>query len=172
VPYVDPNTVHNPSTGAVIPAAWGDTVRDDLEFLIDPPACSVYNSTVQAVTTGLTGEELTANSENYDNDSMHSTVSATSRITFQTAGRYFISARVQYATGAGDRRLTQFLFNGATSVNADQRSPTGGAYSTIVSTDCTYVATAGEYVEVHVAQDSGGDLDVTLLEFVAIFQTR
>ena len=30
-PYVDPQTIHNPSTGASPPASWGDAVRDALE---------------------------------------------------------------------------------------------------------------------------------------------
>lgn len=170
--YVDPNTVHNPTTGSVIPAAWGDTVRDDLEFLIDPPSCSVYASSAQVVSTGLTGEALTANSENYDNDSMHSTSSNTSRVTFQTAGRYLVSTRVQFATGAGNRRLVNFKINGTTDVPAFQCPPTGGAFSTIISTDMTYVAAASDYVEVWAYHDVGSDLDVTLLELVATFITR
>ena len=173
--YVDPATIHDPTTGQVIPASWGDTVRDCLEFLIDPPACSVYADTAQVVTTGSTGEQLTANQENYDNDNMHTGSNA--RITFRTAGRYFVSARVQYATGAGSRRLTQFLITPISTgtpgaVNADQRAPTGGGYSTIVSTDMTYVAAVGDYVEVTAIHDVGSNLDVTLLEFVALFQTR
>ena len=31
--YTDPQTVHNPATGTSPPATWGDTVRDDLQYL-------------------------------------------------------------------------------------------------------------------------------------------
>lgn len=33
--YTDPQTVHNPATGTSPPAAWGDTVRDDIVYLYD-----------------------------------------------------------------------------------------------------------------------------------------
>lgn len=31
MPYVDLNTIHNPSTGTAPPASWGDAVRDNFE---------------------------------------------------------------------------------------------------------------------------------------------
>lgn len=172
--YVDLNTIHNPATGTVAPAAWGDQVRDNLEFLIDPPACSVFASSAQSVANGTT-TSLNAGSENYDNDAMHSTVSQTSRITAQTAGRYEISATVAFAPGTG-RRITSFLVNGTTTLDGDSRvsAVTGGAAGVTdrVSINRTVTLAVGDFVEVQVNQNSGGNLDVTLNEFVAMFRTR
>lgn len=169
--YIDPNTVHNPSTGAVIPSAWGDVVRDDLEALIDPPACAAFAAAAQSVPNN-TDTVLNAGSEDYDNDGMHSTAVNTSRITVQKAGRYRFEARIQFAAGAGNRRLTTFRINGASSVNGDQRSGVGGGFSTFISTFMTRVCIAGDYVEMRVLQDTGGALDVTLLQFAAKRETR
>ena len=37
-PYVDPQTVHNPTTGTSPPASWGDTVRDNQQYFSTPPS--------------------------------------------------------------------------------------------------------------------------------------
>jgi hypothetical protein len=176
VAYVDPQTVHNPTTGTVIPASWGDTVRDCLEFLIDPPSCSVSASGAQSVGTGA-DTALTADTEQYDNDSMHSTSSNTSRITITTAGRYLFTANVSYASSASTRVLTRFkhtLAGGATSTTyaCDSRAAIGGATPDQVSITRSFVMAAGDWMEVLVNQDSGGNLNVTLQEFVALFVTR
>ena len=172
MPYVDPQTVHNPATGTVAPATWGDTVRDDLEFLIDPPACSVFNSAAVSVTTGTTFTIMNANSENFDNDGMHSTVSNTSRITAQTAGRYLCLATATYASGTTGFRGLAFLHQGTTKFGEVQISPAAGGVGTAVTTAATRVLTAGQYVEVEARHTQGSNLDVTLVEFAMIFITR
>lgn len=171
--YVDPQSVHNPATGAVAPAAWGDTVRDCLEFLIDPPACSVYNSAAQSVANGTAQVVLNANSENFDNAAMHSTVTNPSRITIQTSGRYLIGCTVLYDADVDGRRVTQFLINGATVLFGDVRNANiSAAVTPRASVTRTYVFTAGDYVEVTASHNSGAALDVTLNEFFALFLTR
>jgi hypothetical protein len=169
VPYVDLNTIHNPATGTVAPAAWGDQVRDDLEFLIDPPVVSAFHSTTQSLTSG-SAFVLQANSENFDNDAMHSTVTNNSRITATTAGRYFFSARVSFAANVTGIREVRFgknsTFTTALNINA------AGAGATIITTFTTFVMAAGDFCEVAAQQTSGGALATQLLEFTAIFLTR
>lgn len=168
--YADLNTIHNPATGTVAPASWGDQVRDNLEFLIDPPACSVYASSAQSI-ANATFVSLTADSEYFDNDSMHSTVTNTSRITVQTAGRYLLSATIAYTAGTG-RRFSQFLVNGATGYDGDGRPAIGGGSDDKIVMTRSLVLAASDYVEVQANQNTGGALDVTLREFVALFMTR
>lgn len=171
--YVDPNTVHNPSTGAVIPAAWGDTVRDDLEFLIDPPACSVYHNTTQSKASSTTLAALLANSENYDNFSGHSTSVATSRITIATAGRYEVGCVVSWAANGTGNRATAFSVNGVGVADYLVDIRTGTATnSTGISGSRTLVLAAGDYVEVSVWQTSGGALLASLDEFYVLWRTR
>jgi hypothetical protein len=170
VAYVDPATILTTDPGDVLTAAWCDTVRDDLEFIIDPPQCSVYASSAQTVANNST-VTLTANSENYDNDSMHSTVTNNSRITFQTAGRYEIFANVEYAADADGYRRLSFLFNGATSYGG-QTVYAAPTVATRLSAQRSIIAAAGQYVEVQVAHTAGADLSVTLDEFRAKFESR
>lgn len=170
--YVDLNTVHNPSTGAVAPAAWGDGVRDNFEFLIDPPSCSVHQAgTIQTVATG-TVTALTADTERFDNNGMHSTVSFTSRITAQTAGRYLVSTTQTFDVGSGTGvRGSDFFVNGTT-VYAGSGIP-AHATSTVAITTVRFVIMAlGDYVEARTIQTSGGNIGVRLNDFTAIFLTR
>lgn len=172
MPYVDPNTVHNPATGTVAPAAWGDTIRDDLEFLIDPPACSVFNSS-SVVVASATSAFLAANSENFDNDAMHSTVSLTSRITGQTAGRYLFTVSLQYSDpgGATGNRWASLRVNGTTTFE-NMLVPAAVGNSTIVTATKHLVLAAGDFVEARAFHTQGANLNVTLLEFAALFLTR
>lgn len=170
MPYSDPNLTHNPSTGAVAPAAWGDVLRDDLEFLIDPPACSAYNSTSQTVATA-TATVLNADSETFDNDSMHSTVTNNSRITAQTAGRYLFAASANFAANTTGIRQVQFFLNGTTAFGT-YRGNAANTFDSIEGAVASRVLAAGDYVEVRAYQSSGGNLAVTLVEFTAIFLTR
>lgn len=172
IPYSDPNLTHNPSTGAVAPAAWGDIIRDDLEFLIDPPSCSVFNSAAQTLTTNVL-TILTANSENFDNDAMHSTVTNTSRITCQTAGRYLFIANVTFVANATGGRLLDFVVNGVGLTGSGMQFQSPGSGSAINLTYARMITLAvSDYVETRVRQISGGNLDCTLVEFGATFMTR
>lgn len=172
MPYTDANTISNPTTGQPILAAWGDQIRTNQEFFVDPPACSIYNSTTQSIATGATGTALNANSEYYDNDSMHSTVSNTSRITIQTAGRYLFIATVQFAANATGNRRLAFVVNGTTTHESQLIAATTSANSVVLTAPRSLVLAASDYVEVVVWQTSGGNLNVTLLEAAAMFQTR
>lgn len=169
--YQDLNVLHNPSTGGVAPASWGDQVRDNFEYLIDPPVCSVFNSAAQSLTTG-TDTVLTANSENFDNNTMHSTISNTSRITFQTAGRYLLNANLTFATSSTGVRKTEFYLNGTTPLTGMLINATASPFLTDLQATRTRTFIVGDYVEVRAFQNSGGNLNVTLVEFVALFLTR
>lgn len=168
--YTDPNTVHNPATGTVAPAAWGDVVRDDLEFLIDPPACSVSNSSSQSIASG-SSVVLNANTEAFDNDAMHSTVTNNSRVTAQTAGRYLLVSTVQFAANGTGRRGVNFLVNGTTNFSAAFAAPLA-ANAIIVPGIRLVTLAATDYVEARAFQDSGGALNVDLIEFAVTFLTR
>jgi hypothetical protein len=171
MPYVDPNTVHNPATGTVAPAAWGDVIRDDLEFMIDPPICSVFHSTTQNVTTGGSGVDLAADSENFDNDAMHSTVTNNSRITIQTAGRYLLTATIDFQQDATGQRQLQFKLNDTTTFGIDRRQTTSSLVAINQST-ATIALVAGDYVEVNAFQNSGSTLTCNLRMFTVLYLTR
>lgn len=168
--YVDIATLQTIATGQPFQAATLQQIRDNQEFFVDPPACSVYASSAQSVSNNsLTG--LTADSENYDNDSMHSTSSNPQRITIQTAGRYLVSATVSFALNSSGIRFVEFFVNDSTRHFGQTIVPSTSDGMQVTATR-TLVLNVGDYVSVRVRQTSGGSLVVELLEFVALFQTR
>lgn len=169
--YVDLATIQATDPGDILTAAWCDQARDNGEFLIDPPACSIYNSSAVSLTTGI-GTVLNADSENYDNDSMHSTVSNTSRITIQTSGRYLITATMEFSANATGYRMIQILLNTASIAHSVVRLNAVSGAATFTQTAITSVLAAGDYLEAQGLQGSGGGLNTTLREFTAQFLTR
>lgn len=170
MPYVDLNTIHNPATGTAAPATWGDQVRDNGEFLIDPPACSVFHSVSVSIATA-TPTFLAANSELYDNNGMHSTVTNNSRITAVTAGRYLVIGSMEYASSATGYRSIAIRANG-TDIYEGTTVPAVSGAVTRISMARTVVLAANDYVEAQAYQASGGNLNVLLMEFSAMFLTR
>lgn len=92
MPYTDPGAV---TTGTTITSTWGNAVRNAEQYLANPPACRVYHSANQSLTNNVLAT-LAFNSERWDTDTMHDTVTNNSRITFKTAGLYVVSASVVF----------------------------------------------------------------------------
>lgn len=170
--YAALTTIQTYNSGDILTAAALQQANSNFEFLIDPPACSVYNSTNQTTTTA-TVPALAADSEHFDNDSMHSTSSSNSRITVQTPGRYLFIGRVAYVANSTGWRFIEFLVNG-TGLHrlTNSRPEPTGTLSTNLSGSATLVLAAGDYVELRAYQSSGGNLDVSLKEFTATYLTR
>lgn len=160
--YIDPQGVHNPTTGQIIPASWGDAVRDALEYLArNKPHCRVYNSAAISHTTSGTPQALTFNSERFDVGGCHSTSSNTSRLTVPAGegGKYLIFAAFAFAPNSAGYRQGYFRINGATIVAVDSKPAVNGA-GTEFAFSTLYALAAGDYVELVVNQTSGGALNV------------
>jgi hypothetical protein len=118
----------------------------------------VYNSLFQTIATA-TWTAITFDSERYDTDSIHSTVSNTSRLTCQTDGKYIISGNVAWvAQATGDRRLEIYL-NGSTTIAREGGNVPGGS-AFVQSITTIYNLSATDYVELRVLQTTGGNLNV------------
>jgi hypothetical protein len=170
VAYAALSTIQTIATGQPFLAATLQQANDSLEFLIDPPACSLKESSTQSIADS-TYVALTSNEENFDNDSMHSTVSNTSRITIQTAGRYLITATVYFTVNSTGARVLRLVTNGTSSTDMVAVGASAGG-PTILPFAKPLVLSAGDYVEVHASQNSGGALDVQMVDFSAYFLTR
>lgn len=167
--YVDISTLMTIAPGEPLPAAVVQQIRDNEEFLIDPPLCSVMASNALAVANG-SATALPANIELFDNDSMHSTSSNTERITIQTPGRYRFSTRVEFASSGSGAREIRFYKNSLVLGAAFSMNPNAGIL--VVTTYWEDVSVAGDYYHVTVVQTSGGSLNVTLRNFSATFLSR
>jgi len=150
MPYVSPAAQ---SSGAVAPATWAAAVKAGLDFQANPPACRVGNSANQSIPN--TGDSVvTFNTEAYDTDGMHSTVTNTSRITLNTAGLYEVIFHGAFTPGNDYTSAWCYLrVNGSTVIapGVGGRSIVGAvALWLMVSTVWKFAA--GDYVEVLVGQ--------------------
>ncbi len=130
----------------------------DLAFA-NPPRTRIYHNSGIAVTNATTFV-LSFNSERYDVDNMHSTVTNTPRITINTPGVYNVGAVVSWPGNATGYRALGLRRNGATFF-ADLNTPNNGAgagMDSIVSAD--YQFSAGDYIEVVAQQTSGITLTI------------
>lgn len=176
MPFADPQSVHNPSTGTSPPAAWGDNVRDNLVWLAGDgasgnpkPMVRAFNSTAQNIATA-TWTSMTLNSESYDVGGLHSTATNTSRLTIPAGGGgvYIITAHVGFTnSSAGGGRLLRIRLNGATTLGAEVLCLPSPTYAAGLSATVQYKFAAGDYVECQVYQDTGVIWTATCVEFSA-----
>lgn len=134
-------------------------VKDSINFLANPPACRVYHSIAQSLTTGtLTG--LVFNSERWDTHGFHSTTTNTHLLTAPVAGLYVITASIRYATSGAGTRYVEFYLNGATVIASKRWSPVTFAENDLST---TYKLAIGDTVQFRAFQDSGVTLNVESL---------
>lgn len=138
-------------------AMWDTYIRDNVNNLIVPPACRVYNSANLSIGNG-SFSALTFNSERYDTDSMHSTSVNTSRITMATAGIYHYGCTVYFATSGTGYRTIRVMLNGTTSLGyVELPPPSATGCGLYLAGD--YAFAANDYIEFQVYQNSGGALN-------------
>jgi hypothetical protein len=101
---------------------------------------------------------------------MHDTVTNTSRITFNTAGLYIITAVVVWPTNGTGYRWQEILLNGGTGVGQESRTSTTVTDNLGLSLTAHHKAAVNDYVEVQVRQTTGGNLaPVTPSFFAAVW---
>lgn len=171
-PYVDPQSIHNPATGTSPPASWGDTVRDDLEFLIQPPSCRIVRSSTQSISNlTLTAVNFNA-ADSWDTDALHDTVTNNNRITIPSGlgGKYLCIANVIFGASATGDRFVEWRVNGTTEYRGQfVKSATATTelnYSAIIS------LSAGDYLEVMVYHSAGGALNIDSAWAQVLFVSR
>jgi hypothetical protein len=121
----------------------------------------VYDSANIVVATA-TSQTLTYDSERYDTDTIHSTVTNTGRLTCVTAGYYAIWANNYWAANATSYRQMNIMLNGATNIAVVRDETNTIAASPIMQCISTvYYLSATDYVTVVVRQETGGNLNIT-----------
>lgn len=151
------------TVGQKVTAAYlNASIRDAVNFLTAQPLCVVTSSVVQNLTTS-TQTPLTFDTEATDSDAMHSTVSATSRLTAITPGWYLLTGTVTFAANATGDRFVSFLINGATELaRVDQMTVTTASRGPSLTTSTVLFLNAGDYVELTAWQNSGATLATAL----------
>jgi hypothetical protein len=123
---------------------------------------SVYNNANQNSTSGVWLEVL-FNSENYDTDGIHSTLANTGRLTCQTAGKYIVTACINWAANNNGLRVIGINLTNDSIADAavsEQRFNATTGDDTWASTSCIIDMDVGDFVTVHVYQNSGSTLAI------------
>lgn len=118
----------------------------------------VYHNADQATATG-TALAVAFNSERFDSDSIHSTVTNTTRLTCNTAGKYIVTGHASFDANNTGARQIYIRKNGTVIVAVMDTPPVSGqemdlSVSTIVS------LAANDYLELIAYQTSGSALNV------------
>lgn len=140
------------SAGDDILESWGDSVRENLSFLQNPPACRVYHSVNQSAGDG-SFVTLAFNSERFDTDTMHDTVTNNSRITFNTAGLYEVSFNGQLEAGTYIFYQARIFINATSPIAGNSGENEAGA-GPLLSCGGLYKFAAGDFITVEVYQDN------------------
>lgn len=156
MPYVSPATVVSGTN--ISSTTFGNVVKADLDFLARPPACRVTKAALQSIPNN-TVTAITFDTERFDTDTMHDTVTNNSRITFTTAGIYMVGGTLRYQSNATGYRNIVIRLNNGNNI-AEDLKPIVAAIVTISSIATLYQFIAGDYVELCAEQTSGGALNV------------
>ena len=124
------------------------------------PACRVYLSTNQAITTGA-GQAILFDSERFDPSGMHDTNTNTDRITIATAGKYLIGINARFAADvAGTFRALQLRL-GSSVIGMNTVIPSGQVLDLIVVT--LYDLATNDILTAYASHDAGHNVNITAL---------
>lgn len=139
-------------------AAFQAGVGDPLDYLLDPPQAMAYANSAQTPANNAV-VPISLDTEQYDNDNMHSIVSGTQRFTINTAGTYEVFAQICYsANGTGNREI-RILKNGGTPPNGRVQQPaSAGAVTTVQIIGVLIPCVVGDTLDLNGIQNSGAGL--------------
>lgn len=135
---------------------------DGIVNMPNNPNCRVYLNAAQLIGTGA-WTAIGFPAENFDTAAMHDNVTNNSRITIPTGGdgKYMIAGSVRIAANATGTRGARVYLNGTTNLAVNRKNNLGAGTQTWVHISTLEDLSAGDYVELHAYQDSGGNLNVT-----------
>ncbi|MBA7708476.1 hypothetical protein ES703_117376 [subsurface metagenome] len=118
----------------------------------------VYHSVAQSIPTN-TPTFLAFDSERYDTDNIHDTVTYNSILTCRTAGIYLITFTGRYAANVSGKRTWEIYLNHVTRLSEHTDDVDANGYFAR-TTATIYQLSVGDYVEVRAWQNSGVNVDV------------
>jgi hypothetical protein len=150
------------ANGTVLTAASGEATG--LEWAAPAAGgfvgCSLYASANISLANDAS-PNLTWDSEIFDTDTFHSTVTNTSRITIPSGkgGKYLLIANIGFAGNASGYRLGGFQKNGSINLYANQVANLASTIGPFLNFSTIVEAVETDYFEVQVNQTSGGSLN-------------
>ena len=120
-------------------------------------AASVYNSATQNI-PNITFTPMAFDTEVYDTDGIHDTVTNNTRLTCQTAGKYVMTGSVDASSNATGTRGIGIRLNGASIYGLTIVPASTGSGGRYLATVAILDLAATDYVELVAYQSSGGAL--------------
>ena len=122
------------------------------------PQCKVRKSADQTISNN-TETRVTFNTEIFDTHTMHDNSTNPGRITVPTGygGVYMVTANVHWGSSNTGDRIVRFFVNGTNTTGSDYWRTAPGSWARY-SESTILQLNAGDYIELFVQQDSGGDL--------------
>lgn len=161
IPYVKQTWVDGAAGGTPTSAARLGVIEQGIYDAHRMPCARVFNNAALATVSG-TNLILTFNSERFDTDTIHDTVTNNSRLTCKTAGVYQISASVDWAANATGQRHVDLLLNATTMIAAVEADAAAGGRPTSQVVTALYSLAVNDYVEVRVLQNSTVGLNIAV----------
>jgi len=124
------------------------------------PTCKAIKATNYTLASG-SDVALPFDGEEWDTNNMHDTSTNPSRITVPSGGYYFVSGVARFASSTTGGRQVAITVNGGITYIQNKRGGTVGAGGTDeVPIAGVVKCNANDYIELHVYQDTGGNLTV------------
>lgn len=140
-------------------AQFNANIRDNVSFLANPPACRVTHNASQSVNS-VTETALNFNTEVFDTDSMHDTVTNNSRLTCVTAGLYVIAGCIEYqSAGAASGHRCAIIRHSGAGIIAFQKSVPLNSDSIQVCVSTIYKLAVNDYLTLSAFHSQGSALN-------------
>ena len=140
-----------------------DVLRGDMTFGAvvagTIPSVRAKHSVNQTIPSG-TPTILSFDSEDWDSEAIHSTVTNNSRLTCVTAGKYLVTAGVGWQSNSSGYRRLGVLRNGSVAWAYNHSTPISGA-SHYQQIRAQLSLSVGDYVTLEAYQTSGSSLTIT-----------
>ena len=182
--------ITTPSDGSVTTAKLADTsvslakltatgtkdattfLRGDNTFAVpaggdNTPSFRARRGSVQSCANN-TATIIIFNTEEWDTDSAYDNTTGRFTVPAGEGGKYLFAANLRFDSATSNRNAVDILINGG-SVGTTAFEITGNQYHSSGGT-VTYNLSAGDYVEVHYYQSSGGSIDVRVESFFTGFK--
>jgi hypothetical protein len=149
--------------GEVVTAAYLNTyLRDNMKWLsTDKPMCRAYASAAVSHTPAGAYQDLTFNTDRFDNADVHSTTSLTARFTIPTGagGKWLFGGSISWAANATGVRYASIWANGG-AINVESTTTGDGSLNSGTTVVTLYDLSAGQYFTLSGWQNSGGALNM------------
>lgn len=133
-------------------ALWTAQVKATMDYLMGSgtngvPRFKGWQSSAQSIVTGATDAPITLDTEDYDSDNGHSTVTNSSRYTVQVAGTYRITAVGGFTTNSVGNRKLGINVNGANARGASIQQVSMASNSWVGAVSTELALSVGDYIE-------------------------